>query len=188
MYLSDKELQVEIRKVENASSTRRANLNGVYFASIFKDHGNVDRLFQLLNLDLPGLERVKTVYQIGDVEKALDELILYYKWRCEHWSVVSHTYTSDKSVALADHACNNTVGNFGGAAPPEMVYFGPSGINWTDNPFWETDSDTEWIWGLHRQPFWLSLAWAYTETREEKYAQAWVAQFESWLKQCKFPC
>ena len=168
-----------------ASSAESAGVIEPYFNSIFTDHGSTDRLFSVLNLDFPGLEKVRSAYRAGDVDLAMDELLVYYKRRCGQWSVVSHAYTRQKSIDYADRACNNTLGNFGGATPPLTVQYGPGGINWTHNPFWETDADTEWVWGLHRQPFWLSLAWAYNETGKEVYAQAWIAQFESWLEQCR---
>eukprot|EP00041_Stephanoeca_diplocostata_P016602 m.327804 g.327804 ORF g.327804 m.327804 type:complete len:1044 (-) comp20422_c0_seq1:344-3475(-) len=178
----------ELRRMESPVLTPRSRpgvkANAPYHTSIFKDHANANRLLKLLNLEYPGLEKVRKACAIGNVDRAIDELFDYYKWRCTHWSVVSHTYTLHKSITYADLACNNTMGNFGGATPPLTVQYGPGGINWTHNPFWDKDADTEWIWGLHRQPFWLSLAWAYKTTENEQYAKTWVAQFESWLEQC----
>lgn len=40
-------------------------------------------LFEILNLDYPGLEEVKSLYETGDSDAALKKLLTYYKNRTE---------------------------------------------------------------------------------------------------------
>lgn len=70
-------------------------------------------------------------------------------------------YRFMKSIDTANLAVANTTAPFGGATSPRTVSFGARGINWTHNPYWRSEGDAEWAWALHRQPFWMSLAYAY---------------------------
>lgn len=40
----------------------------------------------------------------------------------------------------------------------------------------------EWGWALHRQPFWMNLAWSYQQTKEEKYAEGFTKQLLDWIR------
>lgn len=61
----------------------------------------------------------------------------------------------------------------------------PSGaIDWLFNPTAERGPfNPEWTWQLNRMSFWKTLARAYAETGDEKYAQAFARQFADWLEQ-----
>lgn len=61
----------------------------------------------------------------------------------------------------------------------------PSGVvNWLFNPTAERGPfNPEWTWQLNRMSFWKTLARAYVETGDEKYAQAFARQFADWLEQ-----
>ena len=61
----------------------------------------------------------------------------------------------------------------------------PSGaIDWLFNPTAARGSfNPEWTWQLNRMSFWKTLARAYAETGDEKYAQAFARQFAGWIKQ-----
>lgn len=97
------------------------------------------------------------------------KLLAYFRKKSKSWDLIKHNYGA-KSLDTANNAVNNIVYDLGGASKARLVKFGSSGINWTDNPFWETEKDAEWAWALHRQPFWLSLAWVcsniFRSTRE----------------------
>ena len=45
----------------------------------------------------------------------------------------------------------------------------------------------EWTWQLSRHSEWLILAYAYLQTKDEKYAQACASQFNTWVKQALSP-
>ena len=156
-----------------------------YFGGVFRGHGSAARALTLLNLSYPGLGLVRDRAAAGDVDGAMDALLAHYRNRTAAWTVVSHTFTWMRSVELADEAARNVVSRLGGAAHGRRLDFGPAGINWTHNPFWvDGAGDAEWAWGLNRQPFWLSLAWAYQNSADERYAAAWKEQFVSWSLQC----
>ena len=61
----------------------------------------------------------------------------------------------------------------------------PSGaIDWLSNPTAARGPfNPEWTWQLNRMSFWKTLARAYAETGDEKYAQAFARQFAGWIKQ-----
>lgn len=61
----------------------------------------------------------------------------------------------------------------------------PSGVvNWLFNPTADRGPfNPEWTWQLNRMSFWKTLARAYAETGDEKYAQAFARQFAGWIKQ-----
>lgn len=156
----------------------------IYFHSIFREHDNVTRLLSLLNLSRPGLAEVQNLKYQGNIVQAATALLQYYREKTNVWKVQQHMYDFIKSNATADAILNNTIRNLGGATDQRVMHYGPQGINWTHNPFWTTMHDAEWVWGLHRQPFWMTLAWKYNRTKNEVYAQTWARQFESWLDQC----
>ncbi len=51
-------------------------------------------------------------------------------------------------------------------------------IDWRVIPF----GDPEWAYMLNRHRYWMDLGKAYYFTGKEKYAQTWVKQVESWIK------
>ncbi len=61
-------------------------------------------------------------------------------------------------------------------------------IDWLFNPTSAKGPfNPEWTWQLNRMSFWKTLADAYAETRDERYAQAFARQLEGWLDQCGTP-
>lgn len=46
-----------------------------------------------------------------------------------------------------------------------------------------TAHNNEWLWQLNRMSWWGTLGDAYAATGDERYAQAWVRQFRSWVQQ-----
>lgn len=108
-------------------------------------------------------------------------LLQYFRARVKKWRLLKHFSENMKSTEVADLAVENTVTKLGGASKPRLVKFGASGIEWRHNPYWESEKDGEWAWALHRQPFWMSMAWAYRATGNEKYALAWRRQMMSWI-------
>lgn len=169
---------------ELPGNLERINLEKDYFGGIFRDHSNSSRLLRVLNISFPGLEKAKIANEAGNIDLAIDEVLAYYKRQSRRWAIISHTYAFMQSLTLADDVVSNTIGPVGGAATPRTVSFGKGGINWTHNPFWTSEADSEWAWGLHRQPFWMTLSWAYNQTQNETYAKVWVNQFQDWLEQC----
>jgi hypothetical protein len=82
-------------------------------------------------------------------------------------------------IALADDVCNQS---FMFTLRWDMertwvpVVF-PGEIDWLHLPA----DDPEWIYAFNRHRFWICLGQAYALTGDEKYAQAFVRQFTSWI-------
>jgi len=57
-------------------------------------------------------------------------------------------------------------------------------IDWSFNPTRAPgrDIDPEWLWQLNRMGFWPALGRAYRETKDEKYARAFVSQLRNWAR------
>lgn len=166
--------------------TAHAMVNGpgdpnVYFKQMFTGHASTERLLLLLNLSHPGLQRVKMQADAGNPTAAAASLLPYFRQRAREWKLVSHIYPFMRNETAARLAMNNTLTHLGGATTPRVVEFGQAGINWTYNPFWAKEADAEWAWGLHRQPFWMSMAWLYTSSHDEQIAAVWTQQFKAWL-------
>jgi hypothetical protein len=174
-----------------------------YFNSIFTGHADPVGLFQTLNLSHPTLSTIatsarkciesgdgggggggKSLTTGGACTEAAAALLEHYRRSAAGWGIVSHTYPFLRSIESADLAVANVTARLGGATTTRTVHHGTAGINWTQNPFWETLHDAEWAWGLHRQPFWLTLAYAYRTTQDERYFEAWASQFTEWLRLC----
>lgn len=126
--------------------------------------------FEVMNLDYPGLEQVKTAVQAGDIQAAKERFREYFlarrdvRWSRNWWErpelpatrpntrrgdeALRHIYTFDgKSYELGDD------------------------IDWASNQRDEGEAATiEWNAALNRHFFFASLADAYAGTLEDKYA------------------
>lgn len=61
-------------------------------------------------------------------------------------------------------------------------------IDFTFNPTLKRrPHNPEWTWQLNRMGMWGDLAGAYEQTRDERYARAFVFQLRDWMAQCPFP-
>lgn len=58
-------------------------------------------------------------------------------------------------------------------------------VDWFANPTF--NQYKEWTWQLSRHPEWGILAERYRETGDERFAQAFVSFFESWVRQAVVP-
>ncbi|MBN1641006.1 MAG: alginate lyase family protein, partial [Anaerolineae bacterium] len=58
-------------------------------------------------------------------------------------------------------------------------------VDWTINPTY--NQYREWTWQLSRHPEWAMLAERYRETGDERYAEAFVRFFRSWVRQAVVP-
>lgn len=148
----------------------------------FTDHNNITRLLGLLDLTLRGLQPVVTAWAKGNLQVAGQQLLVYFRRRVRSWRLVKQTVKWMKSEQIADDALANRLTYLGGASPRRNVSFGSTGIDWQHNRFWESEHDQEWYWALHRHPFWLSMAWAYRMTADEKYPLGWREQLLDWIE------
>jgi hypothetical protein len=137
-------------------------------------------LLSRLNLETPGLERVKAAANQPDV--AMNELLTYFRKGGSGKHPINKNdkakslgnYASKQDFEWADNALQHKF--IGSSAYPP--YFCGNDINWLYQPV----PDNEWVWQLNRMSFWHSLARVYWHTGDEKYAKEWAAQLLDWTR------
>lgn len=137
--------------------------------------------FSTINLNYPGLEKVKAQVQSGNYRAAAVALLAYYR---------SKSKEPDFSAAEEDIELNQPVSKITRATADSALQhrFQPhkgygffnygQDINWQ---YWPV-KDNEVRWQLHRVKWWQSMALVYRATKEERYAQEWMFQFSDWAR------
>jgi heparan-sulfate lyase len=123
-----------------------------------------------LNLNLNGLESVKSAFEKGDKITALSELLKYYRNKYPLPEISKEEQKKDFKVA--DEICKH-IFQWG---PYESADYGKD-INWE----WDPRGDIEWVAGIYRFYWAIPLAEAYKATRDEKYAQTFVELSTDWI-------
>ena len=136
-----------------------------------------DFLSCALNLDYPGLEKVKRFVYKGNYSKARKEYVRFVRDNKGNGHAVARDPSFDRSDA--DKAASNLILSVG-----VWHQFGPV-IDWMANP--TPDQYKEWTWHLNYHDWWPSLRAAYGATGDEKYARAFVSQMRSWVRQSPRP-
>jgi len=134
-------------------------------------------IFELINLDYPGLKSVKTLYKKGENVEAAKELLKYYRTRTNiyHPEVdLKNLKMTEKEKEWADDALVHTFFVHEGYQP--SFNYGED-INWK---YWPI-KDNELRWQLHRQKWFIPMGKAYRITKDEKYAKEWVLQYMDWI-------
>ena len=135
-------------------------------------------VFSLLNLDYPGLEKVKALHQSGKDKEATAELLNYYRARkgikTPDLNLNKLTIGKDEQK-WADDALEHTFFVHKGYQP--SFNYGKD-INWE---YWPV-KDNELRWQLHRQKWFIPMGKAYRLSGDEKYAKEWALQFYDWIK------
>lgn len=134
--------------------------------------------FALLNLDYPGLEQVKQLYQKGDEEGAAGALLDYYRTRTGIVNPaidLNNLAISKREQQWADEALEHTFYVHDGYQP--SFNYGKE-INWQHWPV----QDNELRWQLHRHKWFAPMGKAYRLTGDEKYAKEWVYQSLDWIR------
>ena len=137
-------------------------------------------LLSRLNLDLPGVESVKSSVNFPD--RAAAELLLYFQHRQSVKHLISRSdkqkllgnCASEDDIQIADDALKHIFVGQRAYSP----YFCGDDINWNTRPV----PDMEWVWQLNRMYFWDAMARAYWHTGDEKYAKEWGKQLVDWTK------
>ena len=139
----------------------------------------IDRdVFSLLNLDYPGLEKVKAAHEAGDDARAAAELLTYYRQRTDVSTPdldTARLTLSKREQQWADEALEHTFYVHDGYQP--SFNYGKD-INWK---YWPVE-DNELRWQLHRHKWFTPMGKAYRLTHDEKYAQEWALQYADWVK------
>lgn len=153
------------------------------------------RIFDLLNLDYPGLEAVKACHTEGNEYGAAVALLEYYRSR----GTVDNTFVNlltpsatDADKSMADQASKEGgyrfyVRNYQESEPgadgyPQYYSFANAdgGINWDYVP--EGVGDKEWFLQKHRLQWMLTQARVYRVTGDEKYILAWKDIYGDWMR------
>lgn len=138
-------------------------------------------LLSRLNLDAPGLEKVKASAGKNPA-LAVAELLTYYRKR----TTVKHPADAHARGADSDNqptpkdiqVANDALKHVFVGQPAYPSHFCGEDINWATNPY----PDKEWIWQLNRMSFWDAMGKVYRKTGDEKYAREWCAQLVDWTQ------
>lgn len=134
-------------------------------------------VFQLLNLDYPGLEKVKGFHRAGNDAEAAAALLAYYRGRTgvKHPEVdLSNVTIGKQDRKWADDALEHTFFVHKGYQPS---YNYGKDIDWQ---YWPVQ-DNELRWQLHRHKWFSPMGRAYRVSGDEKYAKEWVHQYMDWI-------
>lgn len=153
-----------------------------------------EELFDILNLDYPGLNNVKSALESKDTTAAVSALIEYWRERTEivnpDVNLISTSVTASE-MRIADQALEHRfyVRNFYESKTSDGVetyysFDNDGKINWDFVPADVTDQ--EFRYQKHRHQWFEPLAKAYRVTGNEAYFHSWVETYKSWLK--KYPC
>lgn len=139
--------------------------------------------FEELNLNYPGLEKVKQQVTAGHYNQAASALLDYYRHRTK--VKLTEYNISDKrdyagkalSPAIKEIADKALLHQFQPHKGYGFFDYGKD-INWQ---YWPV-KDNEVRWQLHRVYWWEPMGLAYWSTGDEKYAKEWVFQFRDWVR------
>ncbi|WP_373511415.1 heparinase II/III family protein, partial [Persicitalea sp.] len=137
-------------------------------------------LLSRLNLDTPGLEKVRAA--ANEPTNAAAELLAYYRNRTHVKHLVERKTTSGTSDQIATkkdiQVANDALKHIFVGQPAYPSHFCGEDIDWSTNPY----PDKEWVWQLNRMSFWEAMAQAYRQTGDEKYAKEWGKQLVDWTR------
>lgn len=154
------------------------------------------RLFEVINLDYPGLEQVKNWYETGNYYSAAKALLEYYRGRIgiinPYVSLNAITTQQARYAELAlvennyrfyvntNYVEEKDLGN-GNEKVPYSLKSGKD-INWDFIP---KNADNEYRKQLHRHNWIPFQAMAYQKTKDEAYMLGWKNVYTDWVS--KFP-
>lgn len=137
--------------------------------------------FNSINLDYPGLQKVKASFNAGKYNEAAGLLLQYYrqknKGKSPDFSNSELPVDINQPVSKAVQAAadSSLLHKFQPHKGYGFFDYGQD-INWQLWPI----KDNEVRWQLHRVRWWQSMALVYNATRSEKYAAEWIKQFTDW--------
>ena len=163
-----------------------------------EETGTIDGLdesvFEILNLDYPGLEKVKSYYESDDLFNAAKSMLEYWRTRPVYNPDVD--VLSPSATASEQNIANQATAEGGwrfkvavytesaaGVPAGEEQYWSFAGengeINWNMVPA-GLESEKEFLSQKHRLQWMLPQAKAYGFTKDEKYVLAWIEAWKSY--------
>lgn len=140
--------------------------------------GGEKSLYDLLDLDRPGLEAVKKAVAKGNVAAADKELLKYFRTRKPVTLFgldMDNVKVSKLEQKQADESLEHKFYAHKGYQPS---YFYGDDIDWR---YWPV-KDNELRWQLHRHYWFIPLAKCYYTTGDAKYIDAWISQYTDWIR------
>ena len=139
-----------------------------------------------LNLDAPGMEKVKALAPGGDMA-AIRKAYLDYRRTASpaKWTIMPSdepATATEQTDPVGNEICAHYIRN-GYGFDPKAANMGKD-FNWTFNPVPKSDPGytDEWTFcAISRTQFWNKLVDAYWKTHNEKYAAEWVNQMEDFV-------
>jgi heparan-sulfate lyase len=137
--------------------------------------------FDIINLNYPGLEKVKHAVEADKYDEAASALLKYYRIKIglkkpDFSNLEIQVDTTGPLDAKSQEIVDNAMlHRFKTQEAYGFFDFGKD-IDWKLWPI----KDNEVRWQLHRVKWWLSMALAYKTTKNEAYAKEWVFQFSDW--------
>ena len=157
------------------------------------------KVLDKLNLNYPGLERVKAYYDNQDTTLAAHELLIYYRNRGNVLNPnidLINTSASDVDKNKANQALEYRfcVAKFVEKAndeknPADDLYYSFKGENNTIKWGFKPDNksvDREFLYQQHRHQWMEPQAKTYFVSKDEKYFKSWMEVYTSWMT--KYPC
>lgn len=147
-----------------------------------------ERLFDVINLDYPGLEKAKAHYEAGDLYFAAEALLKYYQTRTDApvnptLNLMNITKTEEDQTK-ADQALTYRfyVKNFTDSKDglPYQLSKTDGKLNWENRP---SDTSDEYPKQLHRHQWFIPQAKVYRCSNDEKYIQSWIEVYGDWIFQ-----
>ncbi len=174
--------------VEESSESLKGNPDLPLIPESGNPEGIDQEIFSLLDLNHPGLESVKSLYESGDIYNAASELLEYYRQRPVYNPKVNMLQPSATAaeISVADQASSEggyrfKVYEYVDADGQCWSFKGKDGkIDWSYIPE-SLASEKEFKYQLHRHQWMLPQAKAYKATGDEKYIKAWIDVYFDWL-------
>ncbi|MFO7976366.1 MAG: alginate lyase family protein [Candidatus Hydrogenedentota bacterium] len=143
----------------------------------------VQRLFDALNLDYPGLEPVKEAAASENWPGACEALLTYYgEGDTASWLRAKRPEPGDGRVEAADAILDGIITAV--ATPAKVPKRPDGGLDWSYNG---PDGDREWGWGLNRH-FWAgTLLSAYQKTGNPVYVECYDRYVRDWILANPYP-
>ncbi|MFR4377216.1 MAG: heparin-sulfate lyase HepC [Bacteroides stercoris] len=151
-------------------------------------------VFDQLNLDYPGLEKVKQYHEAGEEYLAASALLEYYRMRANAenpaLSLVNITLNkgnesnnfNDGDQNIADFALEYRffVKGFYEGSDKKPYSLGKAGsIDWNKN----ASVGEEYLKQLHRHQWFIPQAKVYRVSGDEKYIKSWIEVYSDWITQ-----
>ncbi|MBR7107692.1 MAG: alginate lyase family protein [Lentisphaeria bacterium] len=141
-----------------------------------------DLVLAAVNWDHPGLEKAKKLYSAGDKRGAANEFANYLRARKIPAIFAERLKTVDRKRAYYGV---NYIWTYGA----NSHQFPDQKFDWFFNKTKEIPgmTDFEWHWQLNRMRWFKEMAAAYRQSKDDRWAIAFVRQLRSWAAVCGVP-